>query len=264
MAQNLCHTSVHYDSLTCCTLTSKDTVPLGTDTDPECYSNKWAADRVTDVNGKMLFTMNVGWRVLDAENIGYSYGQDVLRLQKPDSCGQLRWQYDVEGVRRAVEYFLKEGCCVIVVTTRDDTESAMARFFPTKVGQSVQVVKGSGKTDDITVWNQAFERNCPVVSKDNYKQHGDDLRIKKELRAWWAEEGSRCQVRFYWDRGSFKVDYDHQLPVLRPRDADSEQRVVVCSDCSAAVVDAAAPTWYGGREKFYCEGCWAKWSRSRR
>ena len=54
------------DTLTIRTVTSADTIPLGTDLDPmNGYCNKWAAEQVCDPQGKCMAQFNLGCRVVD-------------------------------------------------------------------------------------------------------------------------------------------------------------------------------------------------------
>ena len=67
------------ESLSNCALTSADPVSLGTDLDPvDGYNNLWAAKTAS----KALVQCNLGNRVIDAENVGFSYGEDVERRLK--------------------------------------------------------------------------------------------------------------------------------------------------------------------------------------
>merc|ERR1711879_244425 len=102
---------VDFDSLTIGSLTSSDTIPLGTDLDPQNYCNHWAASKVGSQVEKQLVRCNLQYRVIDAENVGFSYGLEVLK-----KVGH----YDPEGVRRAVSHFLQQGLRSVVVSKRKD------------------------------------------------------------------------------------------------------------------------------------------------
>ena len=62
-----------------------------------------------DPNARRLVQYDLGRRVIDAENIGFSYGKEVL-----NTIG-----YSFIGVRKAVEYFRKNKIWVVVVCKRD-------------------------------------------------------------------------------------------------------------------------------------------------
>jgi len=189
-----------YESLTIGTLTSTDTIPLGTDLDPQNhYNNLWAASQVKDPNGKLLVQYNLCCRVLDAENVGYSFGREVL--------GKSEF-YDVEGVRRAAAHFQSKGIDVVIVTKRQDMAQCLS-------GDGIQVVIAE-RTDDLVVIKQAQSRNCPIVSRDGFAKWRTDLRVATELRQWLSESAS-LQVRFSWGTGGdFVPDFDLPRPVVRP------------------------------------------------
>jgi len=73
-------------------------------------------------------------------------------------------------------------------------------------------------SDDVFILKKAFEKGCPIVSRDNFREHQNDLRIDPRLRRWYADKGSKLQVKFTFDEsGAFQPDYDHFImPVLLP------------------------------------------------
>lgn len=198
-----------------CTLTSADTIPLGTDLDPAGYCNLWAGSKVQDPNARRLVESNLGWRVIDAENVGYSHGKEVLRLDRT---------YSGEGVRLAVGYFRTRQCQVIVVTKREETRSLEA--------EGVHIVMAE-RTDDVQVLKQAYNRNCPVVSRDGYADWKKDRRLDSRLREWLHESAQQLQVRFSWGaHGEFEPDFDLPTPVLQPRWDGSSS--VPCEWCKSS------------------------------
>lgn len=194
------HSGDRYESLTIATLNSADTIPLGTDLDPQNeYNNLWAAGHVKDPNGKLLVQYNLCCRVIDAENVGFSFGAEVRQKEK---------FYDVEGVWRAVAHFKNRGIEVVVVTKRRETQSLSC--------DGVHVVMAE-RTDDLVVLKQARSRNCPIVSRDGFAKWKTDLRVSAELREWLYHSAD-LQVRFSWgSSGEFVPDFDLPRPVLRPR-----------------------------------------------
>lgn len=188
-----------WESLTIGTLTSDDTIPLGTDLDPQNqYNNLWAASQVKDPNGKLLVQYNLGCRVIDAENIGYSFGKEVR--------GKTKF-YDVEGLKRAVAHFQSKGIDVVIVTKRQGTAQDLS-------GPGIQVVVAD-RTDDLMVLKQAQSRNCPIVSRDGFAEWKTDMRVSTDLRQWLSE-ASDLQVRFSWGTGGdFVPDFDLPRPVVR-------------------------------------------------
>lgn len=195
------------DQLTIATLGTADTVPLGTDLDPvNSYNNAWAAKRVSDAFGKVLLTHDLARRVLDAENLGFTYGERVLRRTKT---------YDVAGVRKAVDHFLQAGLEVIVVGKRQSLREDLK--LAVEVGNCHVLIGDS--SDDVFILKQAFEHRCPIVSRDNFRSQQSDLRIDSELRRWYSSQGAALQVKFTFDRhGEFLPDHDLRLqPVLRRR-----------------------------------------------
>ena len=75
----------HLDNAECLTvasITSEETVALGADLNPANYNNLWMAGKTVSTFGKQLIQCNTGCRVLDGENIGYSYGREVLKRRR--------------------------------------------------------------------------------------------------------------------------------------------------------------------------------------
>ena len=212
VARCLQNLNLRDDVLTIASITSADTVPLGTDLDPNAYCNKWAASKVSHPDQKRLVQSNLGFRVLDAENIGFSYGAEVLKQPKT---------YDVRGVEKAVAYFQHMGCGVVVVSKRDTL-----RDHP--FGDGVDVIIADS-TDDIMVLKQAQQLNCPVVSRDGFSKHKEDYRLASELRRW-AQDMGHLQVRFSWSiSGDFMPDFDLPALVVKPSDG-----VWLCHGCRKA------------------------------
>jgi len=240
-----------FDALTVGTLTSCDTIPLGTDLDPQNhFNNLWIASKVRDPNGRLLAKCNLGCRVIDAENVGFSYGNEVKGSR----------QYDFGGVRRAVEHYRKQGIHVVVVSKR----SPMKRYET----DGVDIIIADG-TDDIMVLKQAQARNCPMVSRDRFAEWRGDMRLARELRQW-LEESEGLQVRFSWDpNGNFMPDFDLPTPVIMPtfasgagEAADSANASSMgwkCAGCQTLAADGHWARWRGDWH-WYCGPCWSAWS----
>merc|ERR1711937_447473 len=103
---------------------------------------------------------NVGYRVIDAENVGFSYGREVLGREK---------HWELKGVGLAIEYFLQRQIRVRVVTPR-----LRARGELEAAGAEVIVAENIGGTDDVQVLKQARELNCPWVSRDRVRDWEHD------------------------------------------------------------------------------------------
>jgi hypothetical protein len=193
------------DVLSIATIGSADTVPLGTDLDPiNGYSNLWAAGQVADPHAKALLQSALSLRVLDAENLGFTYGEHVPSAKSG---------FHMVGVKKAVQHFLTEGLKVIVVGKRAPMQDALSG----EISSGDCDVLLADNTDDVFVLRAAYDRGCPVVSRDNFKAHVNDLRIDRNLRNWWASRGKTLQVKFTFDcNGNFIPDYDLQMPVLKP------------------------------------------------
>lgn len=234
------------DGLTIATLTSADTIPLGTDLDPQNqYNNLWGANQTKNARGKLLVQYNLCCRVIDAENVGFSYAQDALGLKK--GCNTFGAAC-VEGVKRAAEHFSKSGIEVIVVYRRKETEQL-------KLGDGVHLVHAE-RTDDVMVLRQAQTRNCPIVSRDGFAVWKADLRLSSHLRAWLSESQD-IQVRFSWGAGgAFVPDFDLPRPVMRTRPG------VMCRDCGQPQRDSVVGRW--AHNQWYCDECWRKWMGQKR
>lgn len=189
------------DNVTICTVASADSVPLNTDLDPQCYRNLWGAKRVSDPVTRLLVQCNVGCRVIDAENVGFSYGKEVL--------GSSRWE--IKGVCLAIEYFLRRQIRVRVVTPR-----LRCRGELEGPGAEVIIAENIGGTDDVQVLKQARELNCPWVSRDRVRDWENDLRLEEGLRRW-IQEFKALQVRWSWgSQGEFVTDFDLPSITLQP------------------------------------------------
>jgi hypothetical protein len=227
------------ETTTIVSLTSADTIPLGTDLDPRnAYDNKWMATKAPDRRTALLIRFNLSCRVIDGENVGFSYGKDFLKKDRFSS---------EEGVYKAVEHFSRQAMDVILVTRRDK----WSRPF----GENVHVVKAES-TDDIMVLKQAWERNCPVVSRDSYATWLSDKRIDRDLRSW-AADATDLQIRFSWgQRGDFIADFDLPRPVLKAGVAQ------LCQQCWNQSSDGMLFE-YQGKQKWYCQVCCDKWKQRR-
>jgi len=234
------------DCLTIRTLNSADTIPLGTDLDPlNGYRNLWAANQVDDLNMKSLVQCDLGRRVMDAENVGFSYAREVDKKSG----------YNFEGVRRAVSYFLRQGLHVVVVAKRD------VEKLENEFGDAIKVISGE-RTDDIMVLQHAHRSNCPFVSRDGYKTWKTDPRLAQHLREW-IRVAERIQVRFSWGiNGEFVPDWDLlSYPGLRPSEgggADREQ----CWGCQASKAGGSPGkwAWWQNEDRWFCGGCCERWS----
>jgi hypothetical protein len=227
------------ETTTIASLTSADTIPLGTDLDPRnAYDNKWMATKAPDRATALLIRFNLSCRVIDGENVGFSYGKDFLKKDR---------FYSEEGVYKAVEHFSRQAMDVILVTRRDK----WSRPF----GENVHVVKAES-TDDIMVLKQAWERNSPVVSRDSYATWLSDKRIDRDLRSW-AADATDLQIRFSWgQRGDFIADFDLPRPVLKAGVAQ------LCQQCWNQSSDGMLFE-YQGKQKWYCQVCCDKWKQRR-
>lgn len=230
--------------LTISTLTSADTIPLGTDLDPRNnYTNLWVAGKISDPTARQLVQCNLACRVIDGENVGFSYGEEVLMKGSK--------HYDVEGVRRAVKYFQAQSLELVVVTKRASLQRELL------CGDGVSIIKAE-ETDDVMLLNQAFERNCPVVSRDGFKKEREDLRISQEVRQWLSDS-SRLQVRWTWDpKGNFSPDFPLPRPVVEPSHSQfgfgGDAQLHGRWDCHGCSVAVNKGTWY-------CDSCWMEWQR---
>jgi hypothetical protein len=168
------------------------------------YRNLWAAQKVADPRAKTLFQSGLSRRVIDAENVGFTYGSHVPGVKKG---------FHMDGVKKAVDHFLNAGLEVVVVGKR----VAMHESLSVEINGGRCRVLLADSTDDVFVLKTAFDSGCPVVSRDNFKTHESDPRIDRNLRHWWANHGKQLQVKFAFDHsGNFIPDYDLQMPVLNP------------------------------------------------
>lgn len=237
--------------MTICTLSSNDTIPLGTDLDPRRYSNLWAAQKIEGMCRKLV-EYNLGRRVIDAENLGYSYGSEVKMQAK---C------YDDAGVKAAIVYFAKRGVSCVVVTPRDQLYDTL-RSHEWSDGYGVEVVKAQ-KTDDVIVIKQAEENNCPIVSRDGFEKWKVDRRIERSTRDFLANI-SELQVRFSWGKnGNFIPDFELDTPVLCP--SRCQEQPVGRADCAWCQRSSDRGGRWGewsGQQQWYCTECWEKWRRT--
>lgn len=228
------------DVMTIGALTASDSIPLGTDLDPAVYRNLWAANKVSDLRCQTLIQWNLGYRVIDAENVGFSYGKEVQNKEK---------KYAQEGVSKAVSYFKERGIHVIVVTKRAALKAELE-------SDGVDVVIAE-RTDDVLVLKQAYQYNCPVVSRDGYRAWMEDRRLDPELRQW-MQASSDLQVRFSWGAGgSFAPDFDLPKPVLRPAHVEASKS---CRLCKKLATDTVA-VLKGERHYDLCQECYADWDK---
>jgi len=188
-----------YDAVTINTLAATDNIPLGTDTDPFAYNNVWAASQVKNAHGKALLTHDLAVRILDAENIGFTFGHHVHHQNK---------YFDVEGVKRAADFFIQQGLRVIVIGKRPLLREALS-------GLACSVLISDD--DDVFIFKKAFELKCPIVSRDLFRDYFEDYRINFNVRQWLQNGGARLRVGFSFDdQGKFYPTSDlAQQPVLR-------------------------------------------------
>jgi len=235
----------HWDAveqLTMGTLNSVDDIPLGTDLDPiNDYRNDWAASRICAGNdlSRVLLEFNLGCRVIDAENVGKRYAEEVSKMQ----C------WDIEGVRKALHFFTSKGIRVVAVSRRRELKSLESE------GVSVVV---ADSTDDIMILKQAKTLNCPVVSRDAFKKWMSDPRISPDLQRWFRK-ASCLQVRFSWGaNGEFQTDYDLPIPVLMPRVKESSGDLAAwpCQQCGLCICgeEGWIQNWQGKWE-WLCHRC---------
>lgn len=194
-----------WEALTISSIGHEDTIPCGTDLDPANYNNMWAASKTKDEIAKLMFTHDLSWRILDAENIGFTYGQRVLGKEK---------HFHIEGVRKAVAHFVQDGLSVIVIGQRQSLQRDLAAEVQT--GRCHVIVADS--TDDVIILKKAFEKRCPVVSRDLFRNQLDDCRIDASLRSWYREKGASLQVKYtFGENGAFEPDYALHMPRLQRR-----------------------------------------------
>jgi len=194
-----------WEALTISSLGPEDTIPCGTDLDPANYYNLWAASKTKDENAKRMFTHDLGWRILDAENLGFTYGQRALGHEK---------HFAVAGVRKAVAHFLRQGLSVIVIGQRQSLQRDLAAEVET--GRCHVIV--ADNTDDVIILKKAFQKRCPVVSRDLFRTQLSDIRIDSTLRRWYEEQGANLQVNYtFGEDGNFEPDYALDMPILQPR-----------------------------------------------
>ena len=98
-----------------------------------------------------------------------------------------------------------------------------------------------------------MKHNCPVVSRDFFREHVDDCKLAPEVREW-IKTAASLQVRWSWAQGEFLLDFDLSPPLLRPsRGQLWTQRAVGAS--GLCVEERAANTCTDERSrKISCEG----------
>ena len=74
-----------------------------------------------------------------------------------------KWWSNI-GVHRAVECFQAAGHGVVLVTPREQLKSEFTETIHLRV-----VI--AERTDDIMVADEAFNLNCPIVTRDRYREH---------------------------------------------------------------------------------------------
>ncbi|CAE7659967.1 unnamed protein product [Symbiodinium sp. CCMP2456] len=178
--------------------TGTDDIPLGTDTDPSNYKNLWMAQRATSDYAKLAFSHDLDWRVLDAENIGFTYSQRVLGKKG----------FDLAGVKLAVDYYRRQGTKLLVIGQRE----SLAVLKDADAGIEVIV---ADKIDDAIVLKKGHEKMCPIVSRDEFRREQEDQRLDAEVRHWHKERGSKLQEKYTFDeRGSFCPSFKLERPIL--------------------------------------------------
>eukprot|EP00933_Yihiella_yeosuensis_P048568 TRINITY_DN4483_c0_g1_i1.p1 TRINITY_DN4483_c0_g1~~TRINITY_DN4483_c0_g1_i1.p1 ORF type:complete len:677 (+),score=162.01 TRINITY_DN4483_c0_g1_i1:151-2181(+) len=204
--QGLTNRQNYDDAATFRTLGAEDNIPLGTDADPQSYNNRWAPLLINgdNVNLKALLGADLGVRILDAENIGFTYGKRVR--------GQ-EGRFDIEGVKKALDHFLQDRTMrVIVVGQREWLKERLQNYI--EPGRCEVLI--ADNTDDKIILRKAFEKNCSIVSRDQFRNEMEDCRISRDIRQWYKEFGSRLQVMYTFDeRGQFQPNHDLEVPVLR-------------------------------------------------
>jgi len=243
---HLQHNMDPVEQLTVGTLNSIDDIPLGTDLDPmNDYRNNWAANKIGDENDlrRVLLEFNLGCRVIDAENVGKRYAEEVSKM----TC------WDIKGVRKALHFFTSRGIRVVAVSRRRELKSLESDDVGVVIADS---------TDDVIILKQAQLLNCPVVSRDGFKDWISDPRINNDLRQW-LRTASLLQVRFFWSvNGDFQPDYDLPTPVLTPsaqalKESANDQRGWPCLWCGRCVCGESgqwtANSW-GGWD-WLCQDC---------
>ncbi|CAE7620770.1 unnamed protein product, partial [Symbiodinium sp. KB8] len=179
--------------------TGTDDIPLGTDTDPSNYKNLWMAQRATGDYAKLAFSHDLDWRVLDAENIGFTYSQRVLGKKG----------FDLKGVRLAVDHYRRQGKKLLVIGQRE----SLAALKDADAGIEVIV---ADKIDDAIVLKKGHEKMCPIVSRDEFRREQADQRLDADSRYWYKEQGSKLQEKYTFDeRGNFCPSFKLERPILK-------------------------------------------------
>lgn len=188
---------------------------------------------------------NLGCRVIDAEDVGFSYGTEVL--------GQNR--HEMEGVRRAVSYFRDQGLRVVVVSKR-------AEMNEIKVHGEVDVL--IAEQTEIMAVHHAQALNCPVVvSGDGFEEWNKDPRLSRQLRRC-LEQTPSLLVRFSWGaQGSFLPDLDLPTVVLGPSCADASDNGQWCASCKKNSLAVGDWAMWPNRWQWFCGQCWYEWHLKR-
>lgn len=191
--------------------TGTDDIPLGTDTDPSNYKNLWMAQRATNDYAKLAYSHDLDSRVLDAENIGFTYSQRVLRKKG----------FDLAGVKLAVDYYRRRGTKLLVIGQRDSLND----LKDPDAGIDVIV---ADKIDDAMILKKGHEKMCPIVSRDEFRREQEDQRLDADVRHWHKEQGSKLQERYTFDeRGNFCPSFNLERPILKQewdREVQQEKR----------------------------------------
>ncbi|CAE7779456.1 unnamed protein product [Symbiodinium sp. CCMP2592] len=178
--------------------TGTDDIPLGTDTDPSNYKNLWMALRATNDYTKLAYSHDLDSRVLDAENIGFTYSQRVLGKKG----------FDLAGVKLAVDYYRRKGIKLLVIGQRDSLND----LKDPDAGIDVIV---ADKIDDAMILKKGHEKMCPIVSRDEFRREQEDQRLDADVRHWHKEQGRKLQERYTFDeRGNFCPSFNLERPIL--------------------------------------------------
>mmetsp|Transcript_27360 Transcript_27360/g.63721 ORF Transcript_27360/g.63721 Transcript_27360/m.63721 type:complete len:547 (-) Transcript_27360:140-1780(-) len=176
-----------------------DDIPLGTDTDPNNYRNLWLSQSTRGLHS-LLYGADLDTYVMDAENIGYTYSNRVLNKKG----------FALEGVKMAVKYYTDRRKRVLVVGQRPEFKQ-----LRDKEDDWVSVIVAD-KIDDAIVLQKAFEKQCPIVSRDEFRKQQDDIRIDSRVRRWYKEKGQLLQVKYTFDdRGEFSPGVTLERPPVK-------------------------------------------------
>eukprot|EP00439_Symbiodinium_sp_Y106_P050323 s1445_g6.t1 len=132
----------------------------------------------TNDYAKLAYSHDLDSRVLDAENIGFTYSQRVLRKKG----------FDLAGVKLAVDYYRRRGTKLLVIGQRDSLND----LKDPDAGIDVIV---ADKIDDAMILKKGHEKMCPIVSRDEFRREQEDQRLDADVRHWHKEQGSKLQDR---------------------------------------------------------------------